>query len=50
MILQRPSVLEQLGIESKFYRGDARRQLHLQLEIIQGIYKKNVIIIVDEAH
>ena len=43
-------LLEQLGIESKFYRGDARRQLHQQLEVIQGVYKKNVITIVDEAH
>ena len=43
-------LLDQLGIESKFYRGDARRQLHQQLEIIQGVYKKNVITIVDEAH
>ena len=30
-------LLDQLGIESKFYRGDARRQLHQQLEIIRGI-------------
>lgn len=43
-------LLEQLGIESKFYRGDARRQLHQQLEVIQGIYKKKVVTIVDEAH
>jgi type II secretory pathway predicted ATPase ExeA len=44
------SLLDQLGIESKFYRGDARRQLHQQLEIIQGVYKKHVVTIVDEAH
>lgn len=43
-------LLEQLGIESKFYRGDARRQLHQQLEVIRGVYKKNVVTIVDEAH
>jgi type II secretory pathway predicted ATPase ExeA len=43
-------LLDQLGIESKFYRGDARRQLHQQLEIIHGIYKKHVVTIVDEAH
>jgi len=43
-------LLDQLGIESKFYRGDARRQLHQQLAIIQGVYKKNVVTIVDEAH
>jgi type II secretory pathway predicted ATPase ExeA len=43
-------LLDQLGIESKFYRGDARRQLHHQLEIIRGVYKKHVVTIVDEAH
>lgn len=43
-------LLNQLGIESKFYRGDARHQLHQQLELIQGVYKKNVVTIVDEAH
>lgn len=43
-------LLDQLGIESKFYRGDARRQLHQQLEIIQGVYGKHVVTIVDEAH
>jgi len=43
-------LLDQLGIESKFYRGDARRQLHQQLEIIRGVYGKHVVTIVDEAH
>jgi len=43
-------LLDQLGIDSKFYRGDAKRQLHQQLEIIRGVYQKNVITIVDEAH
>lgn len=43
-------LLDQLGLESKFYRGDSRRQLHQQLAIIQGVYKKQVVTIVDEAH
>lgn len=43
-------LLDQLGIESKFYRGDAKRQLHQQLEIIRGVQHKRVITIVDEAH
>jgi type II secretory pathway predicted ATPase ExeA len=43
-------LLDQLGIESRFYRGDAKRQLHQQLEVIRGVYKKNVVTIVDEAH
>lgn len=43
-------LLDQLGIESKFYRGDAKRQLHKQLEIIKDIHHKTVVTIVDEAH
>lgn len=43
-------LLDQLGVESKFYRGDAKRQLHQQLEIIRGVQHRNVITIVDEAH
>ena len=43
-------LLDQLGIESKFYRGDAKRQLHQQLEVIRGVYGKTVITVVDEAH
>ena len=44
------SLLEQLGVEAKFYRGDAKRQLHKELEIIRGVHHKNVVTIVDEAH
>lgn len=43
-------MLDQLGIEAKFYRGDAKRQLHQQLEIIRGSQNKSVVTIVDEAH
>lgn len=43
-------LLEQLGIEAKFYRGDSKRQLHQQLEIIRGVRHKKVITVVDEAH
>ena len=39
-----------LGIESKFYRGDAKRQLQNQIEIIRGVQNKKVICILDEAH
>ena len=27
-------LLEQLGHEAKFYRGDAKRQLHRQIELV----------------
>ncbi|KAB3587257.1 AAA family ATPase, partial [Phocaeicola vulgatus] len=32
-------LLEQLGCESKFYRGDAKRQLHREIELMQGIHR-----------
>jgi len=43
-------MLDQLGIESKFYRGDAKRQLQKEIEIIRGVHKKKVVCILDEAH
>lgn len=43
-------LLDQLGIESRFYRGDAKRQLQKEVEIIRGVQKKKVVIILDEAH
>ena len=43
-------LLDQLGIEAKFYRGDAKRQLHKQLRIISEVHHRNIVVIVDEAH
>jgi len=43
-------LLDQLGIEAKFYRGDAKRQLHKQLNVIREIHHKKILVIVDEAH
>ncbi|GAA0336221.1 AAA family ATPase [Bacillus carboniphilus] len=43
-------VLEQLGCESKFYRGDAKRQLHKEIELMRGIHRIQPIVVVDEAH
>ena len=43
-------LLDQLGIEAKFYRGDAKRQLHKQLAVIREIHHRKVMVIVDEAH
>ena len=43
-------ILRQLGIEPKFYRGDAKRQLQKELETIKTDQKKKVICILDEAH
>ena len=43
-------MLDQLGLESRFYRGDSKRQLQKEIEVIRGVQKKNVICILDEAH
>ncbi len=43
-------LLEQLGCESKFYRGDAKRQLHREIELMRGIHCLQPVVVVDEAH
>lgn len=43
-------MLEQLGAEQKFYRGDARKLLHQQLELIRAVQGKKVVTIIDESH
>lgn len=43
-------LLEQLGYEAKFYRGDAKRQLHREIEIIRGVHGLHPVVVVDEAH
>ncbi|WP_407306387.1 ExeA family protein [Desulfosporosinus sp. SB140] len=43
-------LLEQLGHEAKFYRGDAKRQLHREIELMRGIHHQQPVVVVDEAH
>ena len=43
-------LLDQLGLESRFYRGDSKRQLQQEIEIIRGVQHKKVVCILDEAH
>lgn len=43
-------LLEQLGCEAKFYRGDAKRQLHKEIELMRGIHQLQPVVVVDEAH
>ena len=43
-------MLDQLGLESRFYRGDSKRQLQKEIEIIRGVQHKKVVCILDEAH
>ena len=42
--------LHQLGCTPRFYRGDAKRQLHKALVEITESERKNPVVIVDEAH
>jgi len=41
---------EQLGCEAKFYRGDAKRQLHYEIELMKGIQHLLPVVVVDESH
>lgn len=43
-------LLDQLGLDAKFYRGDAKRQLQKEIEIIRGVQGKKVVCVLDEAH
>jgi type II secretory pathway predicted ATPase ExeA len=43
-------LLNQLGCEARFYRGDAKRQLHREVKILQAIHQQKPVVIVDEAH
>jgi type II secretory pathway predicted ATPase ExeA len=43
-------LLEQLGAQTRFYRGDARRLLHQHLDIIRGVHRKSVVTVIDESH
>lgn len=43
-------LLEQLGCEAKFYRGDSKRQLHREIELMKGIHGIIPVVVVDESH
>ena len=43
-------LLDQMGVESKFYRGDSRRILQKEIENIRNAQNKKVVCILDEAH
>lgn len=43
-------LLEQLGCEAKFYRGDARKQLHRQIENMRSSGHQKLVVITDESH
>jgi type II secretory pathway predicted ATPase ExeA len=43
-------LLDQLGVESSYYRGEAKRQLHKEIEIMKGVQGLTPVAIVDESH
>ncbi|MBQ6450726.1 MAG: AAA family ATPase [Solobacterium sp.] len=43
-------LLDQLGLEAKFYRGEAKKDLQNELEAIWNVQGRKVICILDEAH
>lgn len=43
-------LLNQLGLEARFYRGEAKRQLQKEIEIIRGVHNQRVVCVLDEAH
>ena len=43
-------LLEQLGCETRFYRGDSRKLLHKQISVMRGVENRNLVVVVDEGH
>ena len=43
-------LLEQLGCEAKFYRGDSKRQLHKEIELMRVVHRQQPVVVIDEAH
>ena len=44
------AMLEQLGVSASFYRSEAKRQLHKEIEIMKGVSKLLPVAIIDESH
>jgi len=44
------SMLEQLGFSARYFRGDAKRQLHKEIEIMKAVHNVKLAVICDEAH
>ena len=43
-------LLEQLGVVAYYYRSDAKRQLHKEIELLKSLHKIKVVVITDESH
>lgn len=44
------NLLDQLGLDAKFYRGDAKRQFQKEIGKIHEVQHKHVVCVLDEAH
>jgi RNA polymerase-interacting CarD/CdnL/TRCF family regulator len=44
------NLLEQLGFQTKGFVSDAKRQLHREIAIVNGVDGVQVVTIVDEVH
>ena len=43
-------LLNQMGLEPRFYRGDSKRDLQKELETIRNVQGRRVVCVLDEAH
>lgn len=43
-------LLDQMGLEAHFYRGDSKRKLQKEIANVQTTQKKKVVCVLDEAH
>lgn len=43
-------LLDQMNLESRFYRGDSKRVLQKEIENVRTVQKKQVVCVLDEAH
>ena len=43
-------LLDQMGMEAHYYRGDSKRKLQKEIESVRSIQKKKVVVVLDEAH
>jgi type II secretory pathway predicted ATPase ExeA len=43
-------LLCQLGRERCFFRGDSRRTLHQEIQLVRSIRQRSLVVVVDEAH
>ena len=43
-------LLDQMNLESRFYRGDSKRVLQKEIENVRIVQKKQVVCVLDEAH